>query len=109
MTDEVETPAVPLRTERKTPSKGVQIIALILGVISFGIAAASLICTLAVPGLAEITRQVLWWGGWIFLVAEIIITFIFSSKKYRPAKPVIIAGFLGLFAAIMLLVSTFLR
>ncbi|HJJ38701.1 MAG TPA: hypothetical protein O0X42_01055 [Methanocorpusculum sp.] len=109
MTDEVETPAVPVITERKTPGKGVQITAFILGIISFGVAAASLICTLAVPGLAEITRQVLWWGGWVFLVGEIIITFIFSSKKYRPAKPIVISGFLGLFAAIMLLVSTFLR
>ena len=109
MTDEVETPAVPVMTERKTPSTGIQIAALALGIISFGIAAVSLICTLAVPDLEYMTRQVIWWGGWIFLVGEIIITFVFSSKRYLPAKPIITAGFLGLAAAIMLLISTFLR
>lgn len=109
MTEEVEVPQTPVRIERKVPSKGVQIAALVLGIISFGIAAVSLICTLAVPDLEYMTRQVIWWGTWIFLVGEIIITFVFSSKRYQPAKPIITAGFLGLAAAIMLLISTFLR
>ena len=109
MTDEVDISPTPAAVERKIPSKGAQIAALVLGVISFGVAAVSLICTLAVPDLEYMTRQVIWWAGWIFLVGEIIITFVFSSKRYLPAKPIITAGFLGLAAAIMLLISTFLR
>ena len=109
MTDEVDIPRTPAAVEKKIPSKGVQIASLVLGIISFGIAAVLLICTLAVPDLEEMTRQIIWWGGLLFLLGEIIITFAFSSKRYRPAKPILIAGFFGLAAAIMLLISSFLH
>ncbi|HJJ33494.1 MAG TPA: hypothetical protein O0X19_03850 [Methanocorpusculum sp.] len=107
--EEVTTPTpVPVQ-EKKAPSKGVQIVTLVFGIVSLIAGAAVLITTAAVQGIDETIRMALFWSGWGCLLVEIILTFVFSSRKYKPSKLVAVAGFCGLAAAIMMLISAFLR
>lgn len=109
--EEISTPTpaqVPAQQERKTVSTGAQVITLVFGIVSL-IAGAVVLITTAAVKIEEVPRMILFWCGWGCLLVEIILTFIFSSRKYKPSKLVAVAGFCGLAAAIMMLISAFLR
>ena len=109
--EEISTPTpapVPAQQERKTVSTGAQVITLVFGIVSL-IAGAVVLITTAAVKIEEVPRMILFWCGWGCLLVEIILTFIFSSRKYKPSKLIAVAGFCGLAAAIMMLISAFLR
>ena len=103
-------PASPMpAVEKKDPAKSAQIITFIFGILSLVAGVVVLITTLNSQGIEETIRMGLFWLGWGFLLVEIILTFVFSSGKYKPSKFIGIAGFCGLAAAILMLISAFLR
>jgi len=116
MSEEIEEPQMPVeeqtmpmqRVVKPLPSKGLIIGATIAGVATLILAAITLILQYTVSGSAEIVRTVFWWASWVVLVIDVILTFITTSKKYRPSKNVAIAGICGLIGAVMLLVVAFL-
>ena len=116
MTEEIEEEKTPVEASsvpttpsmRPLPSKGLILAATIVGVATLVLAAITLILHYALPDMDEVVRSVFWWAAWVVLIIDVILTFITTSKKYRPSKNIAIAGICGLIGAVMLLVVAFL-
>ncbi len=102
-------PAVVGRQLRPQPSQGLIISTVIAGIATIICSASTLIFHFTGSSVDATIRNAIWWVSWGVLVVDVILTFISTSKKYRPTKQVAIAGILGLAGAIMLLIAAFLQ
>lgn len=94
---------------RPLPALGVRIGVIVASICAFVLSLVILLYRVNILNIIDDLRfTIIWWLAWGFLVVYVVLTFIITSKKYRPSKLTIVSIVFGMASAIILLISAFL-
>ena len=93
----------------ETPNKAISYAGLVLGIVSALCAAAVLIMSIGKFGLDSFMLNVFWWIAFAFMAVDAILALISQAKRIGSAKISRIGEWIGVAAAVILLIAVFLK
>jgi len=93
----------------ETPEKGLSYCTLGAQILSIILAIFTLLFSTHVIPVEEFIRNIFWWIAFAFLAIGVILEYISNLKKKGSSRIIAYASLGGIVAALLLVISTFLR
>ncbi len=93
----------------ETPNKAISYAGLVLGILSVLCAAAVLIMSIGKFGIDGFLIDVFWWIAFAIMAVDAILALISQAKRIGSAKISRMGEWFGVAAAVILLISVFLK